>query len=59
MKFMGSLYFTSYLKTYQNRGGNPSHTHTYMQILNPSRSAKPVMTKLQNLFLALVNMDIF
>ena len=27
--------------------------------LNPSTSAKPVMTKLQNLLIALVNMDIF
>ena len=30
-----------------------------MQILNPSTSAKPVMTKLKNLLVALVNMDIF
>ena len=30
-----------------------------MQILNPSTSAKAVMTKLQNLFVALLNMDIF
>ena len=30
-----------------------------MQILNPSTSAKSFMTKLQNLFAALVNMDIF
>ena len=36
------------------RGGKPSHTHTWMQTLNPSTSAKPVMTKLQNLFVALV-----
>ena len=26
--------------------------------LNPSTSAKPVMTKLQNLFIALINIDI-
>ena len=36
-----------------------SHMHTWMQILNPSTSAKPFMTKLQNLFVALVNMDVF
>ena len=30
-----------------------------MEILNPSTSAKTVMTKLQNLFVALVNMDTF
>ena len=30
-----------------------------MQILNPSTSAKPLVTKLQNLFVALVNLDIF
>ena len=40
------------------RGGKPNHTHTWMQSLNPSTSAKPVMTTLQNLLL-LVNMDIF
>ena len=34
------------------RGSKPSHTQTLMQILNPSTSAKPVMTKLQNLFVA-------
>ena len=32
---------------------------TSMQILNPSTSAKPFIIKLQNLFVALVNMDIF
>ena len=42
-----------------NRGGKRGHTHTLMKILNPSTSAKLVMTKLQNLFVALVNMDIF
>ena len=30
-----------------------------MKSLNPPTSAKPVMTKLQNLFVALVNMDTF
>ena len=30
-----------------------------MEILNPSTSAKPIMTKLHNIFVALVNMDIF
>ena len=30
-----------------------------MQISNPSASAKPAMTKLENLFVALVDMDIF
>ena len=42
-----------------NRGGKHGHTHTWMEILNPSTSAKPVMTKLQNLSVALVNMDTF
>ena len=41
------------------RGEKPGHMHTWMENLNPSTSAKPVMTKLQNLFIALVNMDIF
>ena len=41
------------------RGGKCGHTHTSMKSLNPSTSAKPIMTKLQNLFIALVNMDIF
>ena len=30
-----------------------------MKSKNPSTSAKPVMTKLPNVFVALVNMDIF
>ena len=42
-----------------SRGGKPSRTYTWMQIFNPSTSAKPVKTKLQNLFVALVNMDTF
>ena len=33
--------------------------HTCMQILNTSTSPKPVMTKLQNLSAALLNMVIF
>ena len=41
------------------KGGKPSHMHIWMQVLNPPTSAKPFMTKLQNLFLTLVNMDIF
>ena len=41
------------------RGGKRGHTHTSMKSLNPSTSAKPVMTKLQNVLAALVNMDIF
>ena len=41
------------------RGGKRGHTHTWMEVLNPSTYAKLVMTKLQNLFVALVNMDIF
>ena len=45
--------------TFMNQGGKPSHMHTWMQILNPSTSAKPFVTKHQNLFVALVNMDIF
>ena len=45
------------LKTY--RGGKHGHTHTWMEILNPSTSANLAMTKHQHLFLALVNMDIF
>ena len=36
-----------------------SHKHTCMHTLNPSTSAKSVMTKLQNLFVALVNIDTF
>ena len=40
------------------RGREPSNTYTWMQIINPSKSAKPVMTKLPNFFGALVNMDI-
>ena len=37
-----------------------SHAHLNAnQILNPSTSAKPFMVKLQNLFVALVNKDIF
>ena len=42
-----------------HRGGKRGYTQTWMEILNPSTSAKTVMTKLQNLFVALVNMDIF
>ena len=30
-----------------------------MQIINPSTPTKPVMPKLQNLFVALINMDSF
>ena len=41
------------------RGGKRGQTHTWMEILNPSTSAKPVITKLQAVFVALVNMDIF
>ena len=41
------------------RGGKRGHTHTLMKSWNPSTSAKPDMTKLQNVFVALVNMDIF
>ena len=41
------------------RGRKPSHRHTCMHILNKSTSGKPFMTKLQNLFVALVNMYIF
>ena len=41
-----------------SRGGKPSHTHTLVQILNPSTSAKSFRAKLQNLFVVLVNMDI-
>ena len=41
------------------RGGKRGQTHTGMKSENPSTSAKTVMTKLQNLFVALVNMDIF
>ena len=38
------------------KGGKPSDMHTWMKSLT---STKPVMTKLQNLFVALVNMYIF
>ena len=41
------------------RSRKPSHIHTWMQALNLSASVKPFMTKLQNVFVALVNMDIF
>ena len=52
------------IKTYTHdlfitRRQEPSHTHTGMQILNPSTSGKLLTTKLQNLFVALVNMDVF
>ena len=46
-------------KDVYSRGGQRSHTHTWIKILNISTSAKPIMTKLQNLFVALVNMDNF
>ena len=42
-------------KKYISEGRKPSHTHTWMQILNPSTAAKLVIIKLQNLFAALVN----
>ena len=41
------------------RGRKLSHMHTCIQILNPSTSVKTVITKLQNLFAALINTDIF
>ena len=41
------------------RGGKRGHAHSWMKSSNPSTSAKPVMTKLQNVFVALVNMDTF
>ena len=53
------LYHALYLLIYCFRSQKPSHTHTCMQISNSSTSAKPVMTKLQNFFVALVNMYIF
>ena len=40
-------------------GGKASHTHTLTKSLNPSTSAKPVMSKLVNLFVSLVNMNVF
>ena len=40
------------------RGGKPSYMHTWLQIWNPSTSAKPFMTKLQTFFVALVNIKI-
>ena len=52
----GTFYFFA---RQEFRGGKPSHTHTSMQMLNPSTSAKPFMTKLQNLYAALVKMIIF
>ena len=39
-------------------GWEARHMDTCMQIWNPPTSAKPAMTKLQNLFVALVKMDI-
>ena len=39
--------------------GSPAARTLEMKSLNLSTFAKPVMTKLQNLFVALVNMDIF
>ena len=44
---------------YYFRGLKYCHTHTWMSIINPSTPAKPFMTKLQNLFVSLVNMDIY
>ena len=44
---------------FRDRGGKHGHTHTWTEILNPSTSAKLVMTKLQNLFVSLTNMYIF
>ena len=41
------------------KGGKHGHTDSWMEILNPSTSAKPVITKLQNLFVAIVTIDIF
>ena len=43
----------------KSRVGKPSHTHTWMKSLNTLTSAKPVMSKLQNVFVALVKMGIF
>ena len=61
MPFTTTVVKHNYLKilAHSSRSEKPSHKHTSMQILNPSTSAKPFMTKLQNLFFALVNMDIF
>ena len=42
-----------------HRGQECGRMHTWMKIINPSTSSKPVMTKLQNLFSALVIIDIF
>ena len=50
--------FYSYKKCFNNKiyqAGEPSHTHTWMEIWNQSTSAKPVMTKLQHLFVALTS----
>ena len=41
------------------RGEERGRTHALMENMNPSTFSKPVMTKLQNLFGALVIMDIF
>ena len=41
------------------QGWERGDMHTSIKSKNPSTSAKPVMTKLQNLFVALVNMDNF
>ena len=40
-------------------GRKPGNTQPCKQVLNPSTSAKSVMTKLHNVFVTLVNMDIF
>ena len=39
--------------------GSPAKRTLECKFLNPSTSVKPVMTKFQILFIALINMDIF
>ena len=54
-----TLVLKKFLEIANTSSQKPVHMQTSMQILTPSTSAKPAMTKLQNLLVALVNMDIF
>ena len=42
----------------KDSGRKPSQTQIWMQILNLSTSAKPIMTKLENFLVTLVNTDL-
>ena len=53
------MYHTPDIKLLYLSSEEHCHMHTWMLNLNLPTSAKPVMTKLQNVFVALVNLDIF